>query len=370
MSLQSKLPTVSQILRDGIAHGLHLGAQIYVSHRGQAVVDAAMGEARPGEPVADDTIMLWLSGGKPVAAVAIAQLWERGKLDLDDRIAKFIPEFGIKGKEPITIRHVLTHTGGFRAGVANWGTESWEQTIAMICESRLEPSWTIGRTAGYHPVSGWFILGELIRRIDGRSYDRYVRDEILLPLGMRDSWVGMPVEQYRAYGARVAPMYNTSRGELDAKWIANCEEGAVMPRPGGNARGPIRELARFYEMLLSKGALDGAQILNPQTIEALVARHRAGVLDKTFGHVIDWGLGFILNSDCDPASPAPYGYGPQASPRTFGHSGSQSSCAFCDPENELVVAWVCNGMPGEPKHQQRQSEINGAIYSDLRLVRH
>jgi CubicO group peptidase (beta-lactamase class C family) len=317
--------------------------------------------------MSEDAIMLWLSAVKPVAAVAIARLWEAGKLDLDDRVSQFIPEFGIKGKELITIRHVLTHTGGFRGGVNNWGTESWAHILAAICERPIEPGWVVGRTAGYHPVTGWYILGEIIRRIDGRTYDRFVRDEIFLPLGMEDSWVGMPAPQFRAYGSRIAPMYDTSKGELNSNWIANEEAGNVMPRPGGNGRGPVRELGRFYEMLLAKGSLDGARILWPQTVEALVARHRVGVLDKTFDHVIDWGLGFIINSNQYDIDTLPYGYGPHASPRTFGHSGSQSSCAFADPEKELVVAWASNGMPGEAKHQPRQRAINTSVYEDLRL---
>jgi CubicO group peptidase (beta-lactamase class C family) len=367
MGPQSRLERTCAILRDGIKTGLHLGAQLYVTLHGRNVVDLGIGESRPGEAMTEDAIMLWFSSVKPVAAVAIGQLWERGKLDLDDRIAKFIPEFGMKGKEPITLRHALTHTGGFRTGVPNWGTETWEQTICLICERPLEPGWIIGRTAGYHQVTAWYILGELIRRVDGRTYDRYVRDEIFLPLAMNDSWVGMPAEKLREYGNRFVPMYQTSKGELEANWIGNSAEGTVMPRPAGNGRGPIRELARFYEMLLAKGSLDGARILSPQTIEAGVARHRVGLLDKTFEHVIDWGLGFILNSNQYGMETLPYGYGGHASPRTFGHSGSQSSCAFADPEHELVVAWACNGMPGEPKHQSRQRAINTAIYEDLGL---
>jgi CubicO group peptidase (beta-lactamase class C family) len=351
---------------------LHLGAQIYVSHRGRTIVDAAIGEARPGAPMTEDTMMLWLSASKPIAAIAIAQLWERGKLALDDRVAKCIPEFGIKGKEPITLRHVLTHTGGFRTvpGLSNWGCESWEQTIARICEAPLEPSWTIGRTAGYHPMTSWFILGEVVRRVDGRIFDRYVREAVFLPLEMQNSWVGMPAAQYRAYAHRLAPIYDTSRGELDSSGLANTEEGNIMPRPGSNGRGPIRELARFYDMLLHGGELDGVRIVSPQTVDALVARHRAGLLDKTFDHVIDWGLGIIINSSqYEVPESLPYGYGSHASLRTFGHSGSQSSCAFADPDNHLVVVWACNGMPGESKHQQRQRSINGAIYQDLGLSR-
>ncbi len=368
MSLQTRLPRTTAILRDGIARGLHLGAQVYISRAGEVIADGAVGEARPGEPLTCDHLMLWLSAVKPVTAVAVAQLWERGKLELDDRVARFIPEFGIKGKEPITIRHILTHTGGFRSGVPSWGTESWDRTIAMIAERPLEPSWVIGKTAGYHPVTSWFILGEIVRRLDGRPYAQYVREAIFEPLRMNDCWIGMSGEQYRSYGSRLAPMYNTASGTLDANWLGNAEEGVTIPRPGGNGRGPICELGRFYEMLLAHGSLDGARIITSQTVEALTARHRVGLRDKTFDHIIDWGLGFIINSKQYDGDTVPYGFGPYASPRTFGHSGSQSSCAFADPEAKLAVAWACNGMPGEPQHQQRQRAINAAIYEDLSLA--
>src|SRR5439155_20765241 len=116
--------------------------------------------------------------------------------------------------------------------------------------------------------------------------------------------------------------------------------------------GPVRELGRFYEMLLGHGTLNGRTILKSQTVEALTARHRTGMYDQTFGHVIDWGLGFLLNSRMW-GHDAPYQYGPHASPRTFGHSGSQSSTAFADPEHGLAVAVAFNGMPGEASHQQR-----------------
>src|SRR2546429_5411172 len=106
-------PTID-ILKRGIDEGLHLGAQIYVSLDGKPVADDAVGEARPGVPMTRDSITHWWSSVKPVTAVAICQLWERGKLDVEDRVAKYIPEFAAGRKEPITIRHLLTHTGGFR----------------------------------------------------------------------------------------------------------------------------------------------------------------------------------------------------------------------------------------------------------------
>jgi len=111
------------------------------------------------------------------------------------------------------------------------------------------------------------------------------------------------------------------------------------------------------------------RVLKNQTAEAMTARHRSGMYDHSFAHVIDWGLGFIINSNQYGAETVPYGYGSHASPRTFGHSGWQTSSAFCDPEHGLVVAWVCNGTPGEKQHQERQRAINTAIYEDLRIAK-
>jgi CubicO group peptidase (beta-lactamase class C family) len=124
-------------------------------------------------------------------------------------------------------------------------------------------------------------------------------------------------------------------------------------------------------MLLAK-KLEGddalpANIISAEQVRLITSRQRVGMLDETFKHTIDWGLGFLINSR-QYGGQMPYNYGDHASPNAFGHSGSQSSCAFADPDNKLVVAWVCNGMPGEAKHQQRQTAINNAIYADVGIT--
>jgi CubicO group peptidase (beta-lactamase class C family) len=361
------LPRTVGLIEQGMAERLHVGAQVYIALGGELVADFGVGAARPGVPMTPDTIMLWRSSTKPVAAVAIAQLWEQGELELDDRVAAYIPEFGAHGKEGITIRHLLTHTGGFR--VADTGTPAtpWQETIARICAARPERDWIPGRKAGYHLATSWFVLGELVRRIDGRPFERYIREEIFEPLGMMDSWVGMPPERYRAYGDRIGIMHDTTGDEPHPRdW--DTEEQCAWVVPGGSGRGSMRELARFYQMLLGRGQLGRARILSPQAVEAITARHRAGMFDHTFKHVMDWGLGVILDSNQYGADTVPYGYGRHCSPRTFGHSGSQSSTGFCDPEYALVVALVFNGTPGEVRHNARIRAIATAIYEDLGLT--
>ena len=114
------LDRAAHVIESGIERGLHIGAQLYVSLDGKRVADLAFGLAREGVAMTPDTIMLWMSSTKPITALAIAQMWERGKISLDDRVAQYIPEFGVRGKESITIRRVLTHTGGFRGAVGAW----------------------------------------------------------------------------------------------------------------------------------------------------------------------------------------------------------------------------------------------------------
>ena len=372
MNHRSSLVRTRAVLQQGIGEGLHLGAQLYISLGGEGV-DLVVGERAPGEPMTADTLMIWLSSSKPIAAVALAQLWEKGELDLDDPVAAFIPEFAEHGKDRITLRHVLTHTSGFRILNVGWPEAPWEEIIATICRSRPEPRWTLGETAGYHLASSWFILGEVIRRVDGRHYSRYVREEVFEPLGMHDSWVGMPREQFQAYGERLGRMYSTE-GNAPTERGWRREVHVVGCSPGGNGHGPIRELGRFYETLLSRGNWNGRRLLSPQTIEALTTPQRVGLRDKTFKAKLDWGLGFICDSkhygeNRQAASLIPYGYGRHASRRTFGHSGFQSSTGFADPEHGLVVALVVNGHPGEPRHTERFRDITEAIYEDLGLAK-
>jgi CubicO group peptidase (beta-lactamase class C family) len=314
-----------------------------------------------------ERLMLWLSSSKPIGAVALAQLWEAGKLELDDTVATHIPEFGVKGKEAITIRHLLTHTGGFRLLRVGWPKEPWERIIERICDSRIEPRWHPGRTAGYHLSSSWFILGELVRRLDGRRFEVYVREQIFEPLGMDDSWIGMPDELYDEYAPRLAPMFNT---ELSPVERHDWHERLPVTRcsPGGSGWGPMNQLARFYQALVGGGRIGDVRILRSQTIEAMVARHRVGLDDRTFRAKIDWGLGFVLNSDHYGQASVPYAYGRHSSPRTFGHSGYRSSAAFADPEHRLVVALAVNGTPAEDVHRRRFEAILSAIYYDLELV--
>lgn len=351
-----------RLLDDGMPQ-LHDGYQLYVSRWGRPVLDAAGGEARPGKAMTTESIPLWFSSSKPATAIAIAQLWERGQLDLDDLVSKYIPDWG-NGKEACTIRHLLTHRGGFPLADLAQVPESWEELSSRVAAApALVPP---GAAAAYHATAGWVVLGELVARIDGRRVDQYVREEIFEPLGMRSSWLGIPPEELEAVRDRVA-FIEAKLPESDPTYFMfnlpgwNSDKGLTMVTPGGGGRGPAHDLGRFYEMVLARGTLDGTRIVSPQALEAFTAIHRFGLEDLVLsmdaalvrrGSMFPWCLGFV------PQSPE---FGDHASFRSVGHSGHASSTAFCDPENGLVVALITNGLPGFERSGDRINAVTTAI---------
>jgi CubicO group peptidase (beta-lactamase class C family) len=361
------LPRTQALLAEGVRTGLHPGAQLYVSVHGRTVADLAVGEAREGVAMTPQTVNLWFSSGKPLTTVAVARLWEQGALDLEAPVSQWIPEFAVLGKDAIRARHLLEHTAGFRSADRVPADLGWGETIQAICAAPLEPDWVPGRRAGYQLFSSWYILAELVRRIDGRPIDRWVRDEIYTPLALADCWMGLPEEAFVALGDRLGLMHFQTQGRLRPHPVWNQPRTAAAVRPGGNLRGPIRALGRFYESLL--GVVEaGPRLLAAATVAEFSRRQRVGLWDETFAHVLDWGWGFGVNSNRHGAETVPYGFGRHASERAFGHGGSQSSCGFADPAHGLAGAWICNGMIGEPAHQRRARAIQEAIYQDLGLA--
>ncbi len=358
------LPKTLAVLRRGMERGLHLGAQLYVAHDGRTIADLGIGEAKPGVPMTADTLMTWYSSTKPLTSMCVGQCWERGRVQLDAPVATYLPEFAANGKDKITVRHVLTHTSGFpNADLAVRFRRPWAEVIAAICAAKPEDGWEIGRHAQYHATSGMYILGEIVARVSGMPFERYIRKELFEPLGMKDSWVGMPAEAFRGYGDRMGTMMNTDGAKPEPAehykdigvqgWATQCV-------PGGNGHGPMRELARFYAMMLGGGELAGKRVLAEKTVAEFTKVHRPDAPNfKAKGNAAAWGLGISRQRAVG---------GVHCSDRTFGHGGSLSSLGFCDPEKRVVAAFVCNGRPKQADHAARVREITAAIYEDLGLA--
>ncbi|CAN5199650.1 lipase LipE [soil metagenome] len=340
--------------------GLHPGAQLYVSLGGQVVCDVAVGDARPGQALRRDHLMLWYSSTKPLTAVAVAQLLERGDLALDDPIGRYISGWGA-GKERCTVRHVLTHMGGFASAETFDADLTWSEAVARIAAhpATYEP----GAWASYHATSGWKILGEVVRVVDGRPIDVYLADEVLAPAGMADTWLGIPLPDQERLDERLAPVHWTghvmplmqdgalSMAPYHIEDIHNQPWHRAKVEPGAGGRGPARDLGRFYESLL----LDHAVRLfrRPETVDLLTACHRSGVVDRIFLSSPPWGLGVQIAGSMSGS----IGY------RAFGHSGMASSRGLCDPVEGLVMAFICNGLANPIDNERRMTEITNAVYA-------
>ena len=361
------LPKTRAVLQRGMERGVHLGAQLYVSRAGKTVADFGVGEAQPGVPMTADTLMTWYSSTKPLTSMCVGQCWERGKLQLDDPVAKFIPEFAKHGKEAITLRHLLTHTAGIpNADLLARFKHKWADVIAVICDAKLEPGWEVGRHAQYHPTSGMQLLGEVVARVSGMPFDRYIRTQLFEPTGMKDSWVGMPADVFRGYGNRMGVMMNTDGAKpvpAEHYDVIGREGWATICVPGGNGHGPMRELARFYEMMGNGGTMNGRRVLAEKTVAEFTKVHRPNSPNfngKAGTVAAPWGLGISRQRGVG---------GAHCSDQTFGHGGSLSSLAFCDPQKRVVAAFVCNGRPKQADHAARVREITAAIYEDLGLAK-
>lgn len=355
-----RFPETFSVYEQTRQKGLHLGLQLCVHLQSEVQIDLALGLAAADVPLRAEHRLSWLSAGKPLTVAAWARYWERGAVGLDDAVARLIPEFGQRRKETITWRHIFTHTAGLRNAAHGWPECGWRETLNLLCAADLDDGAVIGVTPGYHTISSWFLIGEALQRLSGTDFATVLTDEICTPLGLQNTFAAVTSSTDTAIDA---PLYERVQGELrDLEW--HCPPRLTTPAPGSSLRGPISDLARFYEALRA----NGAGWLSPQTVAALTARHRVGEYDLTLGHTVDYGLGFIIDSNRYGAVTVPYGYGQYCSPRTFGHGGAQCSQGYCDPEAGLVVAYAFNGRPGEGQHQRRARALNEAIYRDLGLV--
>lgn len=364
--LQDVLPATAAEITEGIDQGWHRGVAVSIAYADVVVAEGAIGTSHDDVPLTSKTLIPWLSAGKPLTAVCVLKLIEAGDLSLQTPVAEVIPEFSA-GDHEVTVQHLLTHTAGLEAVETGWPQASWESAIGTIAAAGIREGWVPGERAAYDPLRGWFLLGEIVRRLTDRPIERALREDVLLPLGMEDSWLAMPPEVHRKYGDRIGRTWEV-RGPRQMSTQTHLPAYCTSPSPGSSFRGPIGELRTFYEMLLADGVTAvGERLLQPSSVEMMTRRHREGMYDETFRHTLDFGLGVIVNSSRYGAQTVPYGYGLHASDEAFGHGGARSCVAFADPQRQLVVCIAANGYLPEPKHQTRMRRLLNAVYDDLRL---
>ncbi|GIF01363.1 serine hydrolase domain-containing protein [Paractinoplanes rishiriensis] len=331
-----------------VADGRETGVQVAVYRGGELVVDAVAGLADPetGRPVRAGTPFYAWSMGKAITSTIVHRLVERGLFGYDTTIASLWPEFGIKGKDAVTVRHVLHHT----AGVPGIGTETtaadlcdWDLICGRIADSELW--WEPGTQTGYHSYTFGYLLGEVCRRATGTPIGELVHTEVAEPIGMRgELWFSVPpAEQHRL--ARLVDDPATDSDQPPAlppdSPIARSAAFEVWPSAAlGNrpdvlaadipATGKMtaRAVSRMYAALV--GEVGGVRLLRPETMRTVLADRFEGT-DQIFGNEAAWCLGFALGR-----------LGGSPADGTFGFGGGGGSFGYADPAAGLAMAYVKN----------------------------
>lgn len=351
-----------------------VGAAVAVVVDGRPVVDlwGGLADAHTGRTWSRDTPVLVYSATKGPTATCALLLWERGLLDLDAPVAEVWPEFAAGGKRAVTTRHLLTHQAGlpvFDDPISF--TECHDPDLVAARLAAQTPHWQPGTAHGYHPLTWGWLVGEVVRRVSGRTVGTMVAEELARPLGL-DLWVGLPPER-EASVARLATgrfdlsamgsddpgltflaaIMNTESltfrafanppGQLDVESF-NAPELHEAEWPAANGIATARALATLYGEL----ALD--RVLSPATLDE-ASRSQVSGPDKVLAVDTSFGLGFSLNA-VTPGHRGP-----------FGHEGAGGSVAFADRSKGLGFAYVMNQLTASLGADRRARRLEEAVYS-------
>ncbi|MGH9030375.1 MAG: serine hydrolase domain-containing protein [Acidimicrobiales bacterium] len=383
--------------------GSEVGAAFAAYHKGAKVVDlwGGVADATTGRPWSEDTMVLVYSTTKGFTAMCANRLADEGALDVDAPVCEYWPEFAQAGKEKITVADLLSH----RAGLA-WvdGTMTvdemlaWDPVIKAL-ESQA-PSWTPRTAHGYHATTYGWLVGEVVRRVSGRSLGTFLRDEIAGPLDA-DCFVGLPAAQeprvarlvqfsaaelsqmaelagspkqtQRAPSApatapdsqpksmietafeflgRDAPLVKALTapgGALGERWIWDTPKLHAAELPAANGICDARAVARLYGSCVSDvdtGSNGMFRVLSPKQLDRALVQQTEGPDSVLMGLDIQWGLGFMLNRGMIEEAK-------MGGPRAFGHFGMGGSIGWADPDSELAIGYVMNkmslGTTGDPR---------------------
>jgi CubicO group peptidase (beta-lactamase class C family) len=342
---------VRDAFEESFARRAELGAAFAATLDGRPVVDlwGGVADARSGAPWREDTLQVVFSGTKGFVALCLLILIERGRLDLDEPVARYWPEFAAAGKDGILVRHAASHQAGLPGlrEPVTYGDLVDDRRMAKLLAAQA-PFWPAGEHVCYHAVTYGWLCGELVRRADGRSIGRFFAEEVAEPLGL-DLWIGLPAEQEARVAVLTGPLApppEPAAGLEEAAWATaenpplfegepdcwNSRAYHAAEIPGAGAIGTARSIARLYGCLACGGELDGVRLLRPESIE-LGRRCLACGNDAVFGWPLVFGVGFALQSEEMDFGPRPSG---------FGHCGAGGSAHGAWPEARVGFSYAMN----------------------------
>lgn len=348
------------------AAGEELGARFTLVEAGETVVDLWAGFADRKRQAAwnEETLAPVFSVTKAVGALMVARLVDAGRLDYRQTVASVWPEFAEAGKAEVTIEQAISHQAGLPGFPEPMDPGLWADWDAVCARlAAMAPMWSPGSASGYHPVTVGYVVGEVFRRVDGRTIGAAFREDIGDPHGL-DLWIGLPeglehrVAELQRPGALpdFGEINEPTRAAFLAPWSSAAGKAAGdyrrMEVPSTNGYATAEALARLMGALANDGWLDGDQILAPALI-AEAARERIRGQDLVLPYEMSWGAGFMRNEPCFPWGPGR---------ETFGHSGWGGACAFADPERKLGGAYVMNRQGTALMGDARPKRIIEAVY--------
>lgn len=337
-----------------------VGAAFAATRDGKPVVDLWGGEAAPGRPWQQDTLQVIYSGTKGLMAACVLKLVERGQLDLNAPVARYWPEFAAAEKERVLVRHVTAHAAGLpgiRQPLTAADYTDFERMEALLAAQPLAQDPNAFHC--YHPITIGWLVGALVRRIDGRSIGRFFAEEIAGPLGL-DAWIGLPeAEEHRVGTLQLGPgMLAFDEGfspeqrqdptlvsawgnpplfPRDLPWNSRDYHAAEIAGAGGIA--DARSMARYYGAMAMGGTLDGVQILRPESV-ALGRAEQSRFMDPYIVEAMAFGVCWALQTPQTRFGPAP---------DAFGHSGAGGSIHGAWPTQRVGFSYVMNQMRADPE---------------------
>lgn len=314
---------VEALVERAIARKQLPGCVIAIGDREGVRYLRAFGERTQGEPMTLDTHFDLASLTKPIAtAMSVMALAEQGAIELDAQVHRYLPELNTPDKRAITVRHLLLHTSGLPR--VN-GLSAYEQGKAEALRAivQLPLHHAPGSHFEYSDL-GFILLGELVERVSGVGLAEYAQKRVFAPLGMRDTRFTPPPEDAQ----RCAP--TEERDEAPIRGVVDDPRAYRLGGVAGHAGlfSTVGDLARFAQMLLRRGELDGTRVLAEETVARMLTPSRAGTAMRA--------LGF------DAQSPYAHARGQLFSERAVGHGGYTGTSLWLDPERDLFVVLLSN----------------------------
>ena len=372
-----RLARVTAVIDADIAAERYDGAAICVTRHGQVALRTHRGFAdrASGRRLEDDAVFVTMSSGKQFTSAIVLNRIERGDLRLMMPVTELIPEFAGRGKDRMTLFHLLTHTSGIVSRVPELAPDelaSVERLVAWACTTG--PESVPGERVTYSIAVAHAVMAEMVRRAEGsrRSFARILEEDLFRPLGMKDTSLG-PRDDLSPRLCPVVARF-TEPGLFGPQEISGIGLLITLPGaeiPAGGYLTTIDDLARFAEMLRRGGELDGHRILSPAMIDLATRNHTGDRPNSLLDYTIQlrgWapfpasiGLGFFVRGDA--IIPGPFGN--LSTPRTFGGLGAGSTGFWIDPVRDLTFSFLSTGLMEDSHHVERLSRLSDVVVAAL-----